>query len=88
MCSSHLNFQIRKCAVAVACQLLFGYNTAYAAAALSHDKGVLPINGKVNQGSSEVWLGTNSLDERCYLNISCHDDKNDYGYFGHISNTK
>lgn len=32
------------------------------------------------------WVQT--LDERCYLNTNYHDDENDYGYFGHISNTK
>lgn len=88
LCSTHLNFQMRKRAVAVACQLLSGYNTACASAPLSHNKGVLPISGEVNQVSFEVWLGADSLDERCYLNISFHDDENDYGYFGHISNTK
>lgn len=86
--SSHVNFQIRKRTVAVADQLLSGYNTACAGAPLSYNKDMLPISGEVNQAPFEVWLCTDSLDERCYLNITCHDDENDYGYFGPISNNK
>lgn len=47
-----------------------------------------PISAEVNQVPFGAWLGTDPLDESCYLNISGHDDKNDYGYFIPNSNTK
>lgn len=88
MRSSHLNFQLWKHTTAIAHQLLSGCATLRGGAPASHTKGVLPINGEVNQLSFEAWLSTDTLDERCYLNTSCHDDENDYGYFSHISNAK